>query len=136
MNWSELTWFLTALAAVVVLLTRIRLSGKGDRTSGNTTVSRSLLTVHTVVGVIALALWIPALLTVHRSLALGGVIAWWIVTVAGLLLLARWLPTGGRHSGGKVTDEWGEGPGLSLLAHVGMLMGACYFTFVSLTDRL
>lgn len=136
MNWSELTWFLTALAGVVVLLTRVRLSGAGDRTSGNTTVSTSLLTAHTVVGVIALALWVPALFTAHRSLAFGGVLAWWVVTAAGLLLLARWLPTGGRHSGGTVTDEWGQGPGLSMLAHVGMFVGACYFTFVAITDRI
>lgn len=136
MNWSELTWFLTALAAVVVLLTRIRLSGNSGRTSGNATVSASLLTTHTVVGVIALAMWVPALLTGHHMLALGGVLAWWVVTFAGLLLLARWLPARGRHSEGAATDEWGQGPGLSLLAHVGMLVGACYFAFVALTERL
>lgn len=136
MDWSEFTWFLTALAAVVVLLTRVRLSGNGGRTSGHTTVSTSLLTTHTVVGVIALALWVPALLTTHRLLAVGGALAWWVVTLAGLLLLARWLPAGGRHAEGAVTDEWGQGPGLSMLAHLGMLAGACYFTFVALTDRI
>jgi hypothetical protein len=136
MDWSEFTWFLTALAAVVVLLTRIRLSSHGGRASGHATVSAGLLTLHTVVGVVALALWVPALLTAHRLLALGGAVAWWVVTFAGLLLLARWLPAGGRHADGAVTDEWGQGPGLSLLAHVGMLVGAVYFTFVALTDRL
>jgi hypothetical protein len=136
MDWSELTWFLTALAAVVVLLTRIRLSSHSGRTSGRATVSSGLLTTHTAVGVVALVLWVPALLTAHRLLALGGVLAWWVVTLAGLLLLARWLPAGGRHAEGAVTDEWGQGPGLSLLAHLGMVVGASYFTFVALTERL
>ncbi|MPZ97062.1 MAG: hypothetical protein GEU96_19665 [Propionibacteriales bacterium] len=136
MDWSEFTWLLTALAAVEVFLTRLRLGKKSEFTSGRTAVSTTLLTMHTSCGVIALALWIPGVATNHETLALGGLAAWWLVTIAGLLLLTRWLPSHGRHSVGKVTDEWSEGPGLSLLAHLGMLCGALYFTFVVMTERL
>lgn len=132
---SNLTWLLTGLAAVVVLLTRVRLGGS-DRTSGVSSVSSRVLALHTTVGVIAIAAWVAALVTGNRTLALGSLIAWWLLTVAGLLLLARWMPSGGRHSDGKATDAWGEGAGLSMLAHVGMFAGVCYFTFVAVTGRL
>jgi hypothetical protein len=134
--WSNVTWTLTALGAVVVLLTRIRLGGHRERSSGVSTVSPAVLGVHTTFGVIALGLWIGALATNDRLLAGCALAAWWIVTFAGLLLLARWLPSGGRHSDAKATDAWGEGAGLSLLAHVGTLLGVCYFTFITITDRL
>ncbi len=68
-----------------------------------------------------------------ESLAL---LAWWILTVVGLMLLARWLPAHGRHADDTATDEWGKGAGLSLLGHIGMLVGAVYFTFVAVTGRL
>ena len=134
-EWSNVTWLLTGLAAVVVLLTRIRLSGD-DRASGVASVSSRLLGWHTTVGVIALGAWIAALATGSRTIALGSLVAWWLLTVAGLLLLARWVPSGGRHSDDKATDAWGEGAGLSMLAHLGMLVGVCYFTFVAVTGRL
>lgn len=134
--WSNITWTLTGLGAVVVLLTRIRLGGHQERTSGVSNVSPGVLGTHTTFGVLALGLWIGALATNDRTLALGALAAWWIVTIAGLLLLARWLPSGGRHSDPKATDAWGQGAGLSALAHVGTLLGVCYFTFITLTNRL
>jgi hypothetical protein len=57
-----------------------------------------------------------------------GLLAWWVTVVAGLLILARWLPAKGRHSSGPRADTWGEGPGLSVLAHVGLLVGVVIFT--------
>lgn len=134
-EWSNVTWTLTGLAAVVVLLTRIRLGGS-DRASGVASVSSRLLGWHTTVGVIALAAWIAALATGDRTIALGSLVAWWLLTIAGLLLLARWVPSGGRHSDDKATDAWGKGAGLSMLAHLGMFVGVCYFTFVAVTGRL
>lgn len=127
---------LTALAAVVVLLTRLRLSTSSDRPAGRIDFSRGVLTTHTVAGVLALVLWIPGLVMASVPLALAGVAAWWVVTAAGLLLLVRWLPSGGRHAGEAVTDEWSEGPGLSMLAHIGMLVGASYFTWAVLVQGL
>jgi hypothetical protein len=135
MDWSNLTWMLTGLAAVLVLLTRVRLSVHGERAAGVAEISGALLTWHTAVGVVALVVWIAALATSSTSIAALGLLAWWILTAVGLLLLARWIPSGGKHADEKASDEWGAA-GLSILGHVGMLAGALYFTFVVLTDRL
>ncbi|GAA1549415.1 hypothetical protein GCM10009804_02360 [Kribbella hippodromi] len=140
MELSNLTWVLTALGAVVVLLTRVRLGGTVvDGTghgAGRQGFSAGLLRLHTLVGVITLVGWIVALVTGRREIAIGMLAGWWVLTVIGLLLLARWLPSGGRHSEDSKADAWGSGAGLSVLGHVGMLIGACYFTYVSFADRL
>ena len=73
---------------------------------------------HTLVGVAANG----------RLLGWIGLACWWVTVLAGLTVLLRWLPGHGRHAGGPVGDSWGEGPGLSLLAHVGMLLGVLIFT--------
>jgi hypothetical protein len=139
-EWSNVTWFLTGLGAVVVLLTRVRLGGRGagetGRASGVAGYSSALLRVHTVVGVAAVGLWIVALVTTRHEIALVALVAWWLLAIVGLLLLARWLPSGGRHSEDKATDAWGEGAGLSVLGHIGMVIGVAYFTFVAFTQRL
>ncbi len=51
---------------------------------------------------------------------------------AGLLILGRWLPSRGRHAADATSDTWSEGPGLSVLAHVGMLVGVIVFTWAYL----
>ena len=61
---------------------------------------------------------------------------WWVVVVAGLLVLVRWLPSSGKHASGGQEDSWSEGPGLSVLAHVGMLVGVCVFTYAYLTSAV
>jgi hypothetical protein len=131
---SELTWMLTALAAVMVLLTRIRLASTDHRPAGRIDFSKSVLTVHTAAGVVALALWVPGLIIGFRPMVLAALVAWWVVTVAGLLLLARWLPSHGRHATDAVGDEWTKGPWLSMLAHLGMLGGALFFSWAVLTQ--
>ena len=140
MEWSNVTWFLTGLGAVVVLLTRVRLGGRGagetGRVSGVAGYSSALLRVHTVVGIAALGLWMVALVTTRQEIAVVALVAWWLLSIVGLLLLARWLPSGGRHAEDKATDAWGEGAGLSVLGHLGMVIGVAYFTFVALTQRL
>ncbi|TWD80123.1 hypothetical protein FB561_1195 [Kribbella amoyensis] len=143
MEWSNVTWFLTALGAVVVLLTRVRLgaataaaAGETTRTSGVAGYSGALVRVHTTVGVLTLIVWVVALVTTQELIAYGALAGWWLLAAVGLLLLARWLPSGGRHSEGKVADAWGSGAGLSLLGHLGMVIGVCYFTFVTVTERL
>jgi amino acid permease len=65
-----------------------------------------------------------------------GIIAlafWWVTVVAGLLILMRWLPSHGKHASSGTEDTWSEGPGLSILAHVGMLVGVSVFTYAYLT---
>jgi hypothetical protein len=133
---DELTWMLTALAAVMVLLTRIRLASQDHRPAGRMDFSRTVLNMHTTTGVLALVLWIPGIVLDIEPLVLAGLAAWWLVTLAGLLLLARWLPAHGKHAGEAVTDEWTEGPWLSMLAHLGMLGGALFFTWMVLVQGL
>jgi hypothetical protein len=139
-QWSNVTWFLTALGAVVVLLTRVRLggesAGESNRASGVAGYSSALLRIHTTVGVLTLLVWVAALAIGRREIALGALVGWWLLTIVGLLLLARWLPSRSRHAADRATDAWGSGAGLSVLGHVGMLIGVCYFTFVTLTERL
>jgi hypothetical protein len=128
-----IVYVLTALAAVVVLLTRLRLAKGGGARRAD--VGQGLLTVHTVAGVLALVVWVGYLVA-DEDTALGGELAgiialalWWVVTAAGLLILARWVPSKGRHADTGAEDTWSEGPGLSVLAHVGMLVGVLVFTY-------
>lgn len=133
---------LTALAAVVVVLTRLRL--RRDRQgAGRTEIARVPVGVHTVAGVLALVVWIGFLVTgdsVSEStstlLGLVGLVLWWVVALAGLLILARWLPARGRHASAAVEDSWSSGPGLSVLAHVGMLVGVVVFTYAYLVKAV
>ena len=139
MEWSNVTWFLTALGAVVVLLTRVRLGGadgEGLRSSGVANFSAALLRIHTTVGVLTLIAWIVALVTSRRLIAYGALAGWWLLALVGLLLLARWLPSASKHARGPAADAWGSGAGLSLLGHVGMVVGVAYFTFITVTERL
>ena len=134
MSVEVIVYILTALAAVVVVLTRLRL-GKSEGGAGRVNVGTALLNVHTVAGVLALVVWVTYLLA-SEDTPLGGELAgiialalWWIVTIAGLLILVRWLPSRGRHATQAVEDTWSEGPGLSVLAHVGLLVGVLVFTY-------
>ena len=136
MSTEELiVYVLTGLAAVVIVLTRLRLGG-GEMGAGRADVGTTTLNVHTGAGALALVAWSVFLfgderLSDDRS-AMVGIVAltlWWVVVVAGLLILVRWLPTHGKHALTGIEDTWSEGPGLSILAHVGMLVGVCVFTY-------
>jgi hypothetical protein len=137
---TEVTvYVLTVLAAVVVLLTRLRL-GRGG--AGRLSMGRSLVTVHTVAGTIALVSWVVFLVAPEDTpvgTSTFGILSlafWWVTVIAGLLILVRWLPTRGRHASDGASDSWSEGPGLSILAHVGMLVGVCVFTWAYLTSAV
>lgn len=142
MSTELIVYVLTGLAAVVILLTRLRL-GNDEGGAGRADVGRMTLNVHTVAGVLALAAWLLFLfgdeqLGDDRS-ALVGITAlalWWIVVIAGLLILVRWMPTHGKHAATGIEDSWSEGPGLSVLAHVGMLVGVCVFTYAYLSSAV
>lgn len=136
-----LVYVLTPLAAVVVVLTRLRLSGDGSA-AGRLQISHRLLLLHTGAGALALVLWVLFLAFPADSLLGGsaaGIVAiglWWVTTVAGLLILARWLPARGKHAQPAATDSWSNGPWLSVLAHVGLLVGTLVFTYAYLTSTV
>jgi hypothetical protein len=125
-------YVLTALAAVVVVLTRVRL--RKEAVAGPAQVPRGVLAVHTIGGLLALAAWSAYLVAPDDSDVAGpvvGIVAlalWWIVALCGLLILLRWLPIRGRHAQVVREDSWSDGPGLSVLAHVGLFVGVCIFT--------
>jgi hypothetical protein len=130
-----IVYVLTALAALVIVLTRLRL-GRDEGGAGRVHVPSGLLNLHTVSGVLALATWLVFLLAggsfSEDTEGIVGIVAlalWWVVVVAGLLILVRWLPSRGRHAADGREDTWSEGPGLSILAHVGMLVGVVIFTW-------
>lgn len=139
MSTEVIVYVLTALAALVIVLTRLRL-GRDDGGAGRVHVPLVLLNVHSVSGVLALVTWLVFLIgggsLSENTEAVIGIVAlalWWVVVVAGLLILVRWLPSRGRHAADSREDTWSEGPGLSVLAHVGMLVGVCVFTWAYLT---
>ncbi|MBJ7357608.1 hypothetical protein [Nocardioides sp.] len=140
MSTDVIVYVLTGLALVVVVLTRLRMrQGQG---AGRAYVGTLLLNMHTGSGLLAVVSWVLFLVFSEDS-ALGdplvGIIAltfWWIVTVCGLLMLVRWLPSRGRHASEGFQDSWSEGPGLSILAHVGMLVGVCIFTYTYLFSKV
>ena len=137
MSFPIVVWILTALAAVVVVLTRLRL--RGDDAAGRFSISHRVPVAHFVSGIIALVLWIGVLVAPEDSLVGGPVVGilaiafWWITALCGLLILARWLPAKGRHVPEASGDRWSDGPGLSLLAHLGMAVGVLVFTVAYLT---
>lgn len=141
MSTQVIVYVLTALAAVVVVLTRLRL-GRDEAVAGRFDVGSVLLNLHTGAGALALVSWVLFLVADSGS-ALGGaavgIIAlafWWVVVVAGLLILVRWMPSHGKHASEVNEDTWSEGPGLSILAHVGMFVGVCVFTWAYLTSSV
>jgi hypothetical protein len=105
------------------------------RASGVFGYSAALVRAHTTIGVVTLISWIVALVTGRREIALVVLAGWWLLAIVGLLLLARWLPSHAKHSDDKKGDAWGSGAGLSILGHVGMVVGVSYFTFIVVTDR-
>jgi hypothetical protein len=127
-----IAYILTALGLVVVVLTRIRL--RKDTVAGRTQVPLILVNVHSVLGLLGLGLWSVYLISPESSplgrpnVGLIGLACLWVVAVCGLLILMRWLPTRGRHASATAGDSWSDGPGLSVLAHVGMFVGICVET--------
>ena len=135
MSLDNAVWLLTGLAAVVVLLTRLRLANEQSQ-AGHALVPREIVNAHTIVGVIALGTWIAYLSSPGAALATVSLVAWWIVVGIGLLVLARWLARPGKHAAETSGDTWGQGPGLSILGHVGMLLGISFFTWIVLADKI
>jgi hypothetical protein len=131
----QTTVVLTALAAIAVVLTRVRLAGDSGA-AGRLSIPARLLDLHTYPGAVALVAWVLFLVLDIAWLGVLGLVAWWVTVLAGLLILTRWLPAKGRHSSDPTGDTWGEGPGLSILAHVGLLVGVSVFTVLFVVGAL
>ena len=135
MNLDNAVWLLTGLAAVVVLLTRVRLSAE-DNQSGHALVPLAIVNAHTAMGVLALGVWVYYLTSPDDVIGLVSLALWWIEVGIGLLILARWLPRHGKHAADATDDNWAQGPYLSILGHIGMFLGIAFFTWVVLADKL
>ncbi len=129
MKPEYIVYVLTFLSAVVVVLTRVRLSQA--RAAGQHQVGMGTVNAHTAFGVVALVLWVFFMVTGHDSSWVGivALFFYWLTALVGLLILMRWVPSRGKHASGTTDDRWSEGPGLSVLAHVGMLVGVLVFTW-------
>ena len=137
MTPERIAFVLTALAAVVIVLTRVRMEGGDEEAAGRLDIPQSVVNLHTIFGVLALGLW-STFLFAHVDLLVGyaGLLCWWVTAAAGLLVLARWLPARGRHAAGPAADSWGEGPGLSVLGHVGLFVGSIVWTYLLVSGKL
>ena len=127
MKPEYVVYVLTGLAAVVVVLTRLRLAR--DTAAGRHQVGLGIVNVHTFFGVLAMVGWVVYLVGKNDLVGVVALAFWWLTAIAGLLILLRWLPSRGKHATGVQDDTWSEGPGLSVLAHVGMFVGVLVFTW-------
>jgi hypothetical protein len=137
---TAVVYVFTALAALIVLLTRLR--WQQELVAGRTAVSDRWALWHTVCGVLAVIAWTTFLVGSEDSwlggagMGIVGLGLWWLVVIFGIVILTRWLPSRGRHAGSGAQDGWAGGPWLSLLAHGGMLVITLVFTWAYLLQKV
>jgi len=128
-----LVYVATALVALVVLLTRLRLREPGPHAG------RFVPLLHVTAGIIGLVVWILFLLLPLSSplgSSLAGVVGLfflWLVVVAGIFLMVRWLPSRGKHAGGAAGRRGPSGPAVSIVAHLGTLVLVVWLTWAYVT---
>lgn len=132
-------WILTALCAVVVLATPVRL--RRESTQGGIRIGRTVQRVHTVAGLIgvgawaALVLWGPQVWLGDALMGVIGLAGLWIASVAGLLIMLRWLPTPGDTHRRSFT-EFVAGPLPSIVGHPAVLAATIYFCWAYVTIKV
>jgi cytochrome bd-type quinol oxidase subunit 2 len=102
---EDILWMLLALAAVVVLLTRLRLHANTQQ-AGHARVCDGLVDAHTVVGLLMLVAGVLYLASPSEAKGCLAAVVWWAEAIIGLLVPARWLPGGGRHTAPATDDIW------------------------------
>lgn len=128
---------LLLLAVVLVVLTRLRLAKGDDPGAGRLDIPVTLVNAHTAVGALAIVVWGTYLFFgVDWVVGFLGLLLWWGTTAVGLLILMRWLPAKGKHASEGKGDEWTEGPWLSMVGHIGALVGAIVWTLFFVTGAL
>ena len=114
-----IVYILTVLAAVVVVLTRLRLGQAATPPPASSRSAGGCLLLHTASGAVALVLWVVFLAFPRRtrSSAARWSGSWrsgffWLTAIVGLLILMRWLPTRGKHAVGQRRRQLERGPGV------------------------
>ena len=130
-----------AAVAIVFLYRMVGLHDDDPRMLQTAHTAKAVLVtilVVTLVAAVALGVWVSYLTSPSRTVGLVALLLWWIEVLLGILILLRWLPSsaGGSHADDAKDDSWADGPALSILGHVGMLLGIGFFTWVVLADRL
>jgi len=129
---TALVLVLLGLAVVTIVLTRVRV-----RRADGPAVGPLVLGLHTgagLVGVALFALYVLGKGPLGDSRALVGILGLaglWVATACGLVMMARWLPSRGRHAPPRAA-----GASLSVLAHVGMLVAVGVMTVAYMFDSV
>ena len=128
---------LLLLAVVLVVLTRLRLAKRHEPGAGRLDIPLAVVNAHSAFGAVAILVFGTFLLAdTDRLVGVVGLALWWITTVIGFLILLRWLPAKGKHASEGNKDEWTEGPWLSMLGHLGALVGAIVWTTFFVLDKI
>jgi hypothetical protein len=128
---------LLVLAVVLVVLTRRRLAKADEPGAGRLDIPITVVNLHTILGGLAIVLFGSYLLFgLDWVVGFLGLVLWWGTTIVGLLILMRWLPAKGKHAAEGATDEWTEGPWLSMVGHLGALVGAIVWSAFFLMGEL
>jgi hypothetical protein len=128
---------LLVLAVVLVVLTRRRLAKADEPGAGRLDIPVTVVNLHTILGGLAIVLFGSYLLFgLDWVVGFLGLVLWWGTTIVGLLILMRWLPAKGKHAAEGATDEWTEGPWLSMVGHLGALVGAIVWSAFFLMGEL
>lgn len=128
---------LLVLAVVLVVLTRRRLAKADEPGAGRLDIPVTVVNLHTILGGLSIVLFGSYLLFgLDWVVGFLGLVLWWGTTIVGLLILMRWLPAKGKHAAEGATDEWTEGPWLSMVGHLGALVGAIVWSAFFLMGEL
>lgn len=128
-----LVYLATALVAVVVALTWLRLRAADLHTG------RFVPRLHVIAGLVGLVVWVVFLVfpvgsPLGSSLAgVVGLFFLWLVVVAGIFLMVRWLPSRGKHAGAGNHRRGGTGPALSVVVHMSTLVLVVWLTWAYVT---